>query len=152
MVKFALAALLATASLVGFSPAFAADWLTTYESKAPFADVLADLEDAIINRGYIVDYRGNVAEMLSRTAGDVGASKTLYKDAGFLQFCSATVSRSAMEADVANIGFCPYVLFAYEAETKPGTVTVGFRRLPDGDGRDGVNTLLDEIVREASGQ
>ncbi|EHK53930.1 hypothetical protein MAXJ12_27673 [Mesorhizobium alhagi CCNWXJ12-2] len=29
---------------------------------------------------------------------------------------------------------------------------VGFGRLPDGDGRDGIDALLDEIAREAAGQ
>jgi hypothetical protein len=34
-------------------------------------------------------------------------------------------------------------------EGKPGTVRVGFGRLSDGDGRDGIDALLDEIAREA---
>ena len=62
-----------------------------------------------------------------------------------------------MEADAANIAFCPYVLFVYELADKPGTVTVGFRRMPE-TGSDAtrqalaaVNALLDEIVREAAG-
>jgi hypothetical protein len=114
--------------------------------------VSADLQDAVVNRGYVVDYLGRVGEMLKRTAEDVGATKALYKDAEFVQFCSAVVSRAAMEADIGNIAFCPYVLFVYEAEATPGTVTVGFRRLPAGEGRDDVNALLDEIAREAAGQ
>jgi hypothetical protein len=44
------------------------------------------------------------------------------------------------------------VIFAYEAEEKPGIVTVGLRRLPDGSGRDEINAMLDEIAREAAGQ
>jgi hypothetical protein len=43
------------------------------------------------------------------------------------------------------------VIFAYEAEEKPGIVTVGLR-LPDGSGRDEINAMLDEIAREAAGQ
>jgi hypothetical protein len=151
MKKYAISAVLAFAGFAGGYPVLAADGLTSYETAAPFADVVADLEDAIVNRGYVIDYHGHIGDMLSRTAGDVGASKALYKGAEFVQFCSATLSRAAMEVDLANIGFCPYVLFAYEAETAPGTVIVGFRRLPDGKGRDAVNELLDEIVKEASG-
>ncbi|MCC2612064.1 DUF302 domain-containing protein [Neorhizobium sp. Rsf11] len=151
MIKIVMASLVALPAALGCTGATASDVLKIYESKAPFAEVLADLEDAIVNRGYVVDYHGHVAEMLARTAGDVGAGKVLYREAEFMQFCSATVSRKAMEADLANIGFCPYVLFAYEAEAAPGTVKVGFRRLPEGEARDDVNSLLDDLVREASG-
>jgi hypothetical protein len=69
-----------------------------------------------------------------------------------MQFCSAVASRQAMEADIGNIAFCPYVLFVYEAADDPGTVVVGFRRLPEGGGRDHINDLLDEIAREAAGE
>lgn len=125
--------------------------VTIVETEAEFADVIADLEDAVVNRGYVIDYRGFIGEMLKRTATDVGATKPLYRNAEFLQFCSAVVSREAMEADIGNIAYCPYVLFAYEVEASPGSVKVGFRRLPDGDGRNAVNTLLEDIVREAAG-
>ncbi len=133
-------------------PATAQEDVTTYEVEAPFENVAFDLSNAIVNRGYVVDYHGMVGEMLKRTAGDVGASKLLYKNAELFQFCSAVVSRSAMEVDIRNIAYCPYVLFAYETEEKPGSVTVGFRQLPEGGGRDQVNTSLDEIAREAAGQ
>jgi hypothetical protein len=69
--------------------------------------------------------------MLKRTAGDVEAGKALYKDAEFFTFCSAVVSRKVMEADIGDIAYCPYVVFAYEAE-KPGN---GRRRAPDAAGR-----------------
>lgn len=146
-----LAAALAVAASTS-SAAVAADDVTTHIVEAPFADVAADLEDAIVNRGYLVDYHGHIGEMLQRTAEDVGAAKPLYRNAEFLQFCSAVVSRKAMEADIGNIAYCPYILFAYEKEAEPGKVTVGFRRLPAGPGRDEVNTLLEEIAREASGE
>jgi uncharacterized protein (DUF302 family) len=141
----------ALAAVLGLSmPAIAEDLVTAREATAPFADVVADLEDAVVNRGYKIDYHGHIGEMLKRTAGDVGAAKPLYREAEFLQFCSAVVSRNAMEADIGNIAFCPYVLFAYEAEAEPGKVVVGFRRLPAGPGRDEVNALLEEIVGEAA--
>lgn len=131
------------------SPALAGDDVTTHVADAEFADVVIDLEDAIVNRGYKIDYRGYIGEMLKRTAEDVGGTKALYRNAEFFQFCSAVVSRKAMEADIGNIAYCPYVIFVYEAT--PGTITVGFRRLPDGNGRDDVNALLDEIAKEAAG-
>jgi len=149
MRAYALSAVLA--ATVGLSgPAAAEDLVTTRETAAAFADVIADLEDAVVNRGYKIDYHGHIGEMLKRTAGDVGAARPLYREAEFLQFCSAVVSRRAMEADIGNIAFCPYVLFAYETEAAPGTVMVGFRRLPAGPGRDEVNALLEEIVEDAA--
>lgn len=150
MRAFVLSAVMA----VGFcqlGPAVAEDLVTTRQIDMPFADVVADLEDAVVNRGYVIDYRGHIGEMLKRTAGDVGAAKPLYREAEFLQFCSAVVSRKAMELDIGNIAFCPYVLFAYETEAEPGKVVLGFRRLPAGPGRDEVNALLEEMVEDAAG-
>lgn len=132
-------------------PAAAEDLLTIRETKSSFEDVVADLKDAIVNRGFVVEYHGHVSDMLARTANDVGAGKALYRNAEFMQFCSATVSRNAMEADLENIGYCPYVLFAYEAEGALGTIRLGFRRLPEGEGRNEVNALLQDIVDEAAG-
>jgi uncharacterized protein (DUF302 family) len=150
--KQIFAAAFAGMLLIGAGATRADELVTTYETDAPFADVVADIQDAIVNRGYVVDYHGRIGEMLKRTASDVGAAKLLYKDAEFMQFCSAVVSRSVMEADIGNIAYCPYIVFAYEAEATPGKVVVGYRRLPKGDGRDQVNDLLDGIAREASGQ
>lgn len=146
------AILAASALLLGTQLARAQDDVTTFTTEAPFAEVIADLEDAVVNRGYVVDYHGHIGDMLARTAGDIAGAKPLYKAAEILQFCSATISRKAMEADIANIAYCPYVLFAYESVEDPGKVTLGFRRLPDGGGRDEVNTLLEEIAGEAAGQ
>ncbi len=139
------------AAAVAAAPAVAQEQVTTQTVEADFASVTADLGDAIVNRGYVVDYHGFIGDMLKRTAADVGGQKALYREAEFFQFCSAVVSRKAMEADIGNIAYCPYVVFAYEAEDAPGKVVVGFRRLPDGDGRDEVNALLEEITREATG-
>jgi len=154
-----IAALLFSFAHMAFSGAAQAgmDNVTAYSVEGDFADVRQDLADAVINRGFVIDYEAMIGDMLERTAADVGAKTTVYKDAQAVQFCSATVSRTAMEADAANIAYCPYVLFVYERADKPGTVTVGFRRMPD-TGSDAtrqalaaVNALLDEIVREAAG-
>ena len=142
--------LLAATVVACLAPASAQEATTTFSSDLPFEDVAAGLQDAVINRGYVVDYRGYIGEMLERTAADVGAEKVLYSDAEFVVFCSAVVSRRMMEADIGNIAFCPYVLFAYEAEDNPGEVVVGYRPLPPGEGRDEVNALLEEIAREAA--
>lgn len=143
---------LAAGLILAAPPAVAGDDVTTFTTDAPFADVITDLEGAIINRGYVVDYTGQIGEMLKRTADDVGATKVLYRNAEFKEFCSAVMSRAVMEADIGNIAYCPYIIFAYEAEATPGQVVVGFRRLPAGGGRDQVNTVLESITREAAGQ
>ena len=134
------------------APALAAgDDVFTKQSEEPFADITQAVNDAIVNRGYAVDYHGFIGEMLKRTAADVGATKELYKDAEFFTFCSAVVSRKVMEGDPGDIAYCPYVVFVYEPADMPGKVTVGFRKLPAGGARDEVNTLLTGIVEEAAG-
>lgn len=140
-------------------PATAAETITSYETDAPFDEVRQDLTDAIVNRGYVIDYEAFVGEMLARTGGDVGAEKTLFQDgnANVMQFCSAVLSRKAIEADIMNLSFCPYGVFVYENAETAGTVTVGFRRL-DEIGSDEskaaigeINAVLDEIAKEAAG-
>ena len=138
------------AALLLSVPAFAGDDVETRSSKSAFGDVAQAVEDAIVNRGYKIDYHGFIGDMLERTAGDVGATKKIYSDAEFFTFCSAVVSRKVMEADAGDIAYCPYVVFVYEAADMPGDVTLGFRRLPEGGARDEVNTLLSDIVKEAS--
>lgn len=129
-----------------------------YAVKDNFESIKQDVIDAITNRGLVVDYTAHVGAMLARTAKDVGASKTIYSDAQSVQFCSATLSRRTMEADPANIAFCPYVIFVYALPGSPGMTYVGYRPLPrvgskqSGAAIDAVNALLDGIIREAAGK
>lgn len=134
------------------------DDVEVVKAKAAFADVKQDLADAIVNRGYVIDYNAKIGEMLDRTRSDVGSSKKVYNNAETVQFCSAVLSRKMLEADPANIAFCPYVIFYYERADEPGTVRVGFREL-DEDGSSeskaaikAINDLLGEIIKEAAGQ
>lgn len=111
---------------VGRAGALAAELFT--KSKAgSFEDVKFDLTNVVIERGLVVDYTGNVAGMLDRTGADVGSTKKLYRHAEYLVFCSAKLSRQMMEADQSTMGFCPFVLFIYEREDKPGEIVVGTR-------------------------
>ena len=136
-----------------------AEEVTTYRSTAPFDEVRQGLADAIINRGYVIDYEAHVGKMLARTAGDVGASQTLFAKgrANVMQFCSAVLSRDMMQVDVMNIAYCPYVLFVFQARLDDPAVTIGFRRLPQRGSEKSkaalakVNKLLDDIAREAGG-
>jgi hypothetical protein len=140
-----------SAVMVMSTAVFAAgDDVETRTSDGSFEDVAVAAQNAIVNRGYTIDYHGFIGDMLKRTAADVGADKQLYSDAEFFTFCSAVVSRDVMEADIGDIAYCPYVVFVYEAADMPGDVTVGFRRLPEGGARDQVNALLSKIVEEAA--
>lgn len=127
----------------------------SYAKKAAYDDVKFELTNAIVNRGLNVDYTGAIGKMLERTGPDVGSSKPLYIQAEFLTFCSAKLSRAMMEAEPKNLGFCPYVVFIYEAAAKPGETVVGYRR-PSPTGSKAsrkalreIDALLDGIVREA---
>jgi hypothetical protein len=134
-------------------PAIAAEnpGFQIYQSDDDFVDVRENLIDAIINRGYVIDYNGTPGDMLKRTRKDVGG-KALYVDAQYLIFCSAVLSRATMEANIHNIGYCPYTLFVYEAVANPGTVYVSYRKptmIQSSAELDAVEALLDGIAREA---
>ena len=127
------------------------------KASEPFDEVRQNVEDAVIKRGLVIDYTARIGDMLDRTAKDVGAARKIYAKAQAVQFCSAVLSRRTMEADPANIGFCPYVVFVYALEGEPGAAYVGYRPLPSSGSAESqaalkaVNDLLDGIVREASG-
>ena len=142
--------------LLFLAGAAAAQDFKTYAKKASFDDVKFDLTNAITNKGLVVDSNGNVGGMLARTGKDVGSAKTVYKNAEYFVFCSAKLSREMMEANPANAGFCPFVIFAYESAAKPGEVVVGYRRFPAAGNAASkkalaaVDALLDGIVKEAT--
>ena len=146
------------ALLLAFAaPAQAADpaHLMLVNTKAKFEDVKDDVVNAVTKRGLVVDYTAHIGTMLDRTAKDVGATKQVYARAEAIQFCSATLSRKMMEADPANIAFCPYVIVIYSLAAEPGTVYVGYRRPPlvgaagSRAALKAVDSLLSSIVREA---
>ena len=132
--------------------------VTAYEVSAAFEDVRFDLENAIVNRGLVIDYVSHIGTMLDRTAADVGSDKKIFENAEAMLFCSADLSRKVMEADPANIAYCPYTVFVYETPGEPGQVTVGFRNLSETGSEASktaiaeVNKLLDGIAKEAAGE
>jgi len=132
----------------------AAEDVRSYTSKAGFDEVQFELTNAIIARGLTIDYTGNIGRMLERTGADVGSVKPLYTKAEFVMFCSAKLSRAMMEADLGNIGFCPFVIFIYEPAARPGETVVGYRRPMSGASTASpvlaeIDSLLDGIVKEA---
>ncbi len=91
-----------------------------------------NLRDAIVNRGLVVDYVGHLNAMLERTSEAAQSVtpkgvKSPYKNAEYMQFCSAKLTHELVSASARNIVNCPYVVFAYELATAPGTVHVGYR-------------------------
>ncbi len=131
--------------------------IKSYQFEATFDDALFDLKEALTNKGLVVDHEARVANMLNRTAKDVGATTTVYKHGMVVEFCSASLSRRAMEADPLNMAFCPYTMFVYETVAKPGTITIGYKVLDGASSPksktalDNVNKIMDSMVREAAG-
>jgi len=84
--------------------------LVNYRKTGEFEAAKEDLLLAIRDKGLVVDYTSHIGNMLERTGKDVGSATRVYLKAEAFQFCSAVVSRRTMEADPANIGYCPYVI------------------------------------------
>ena len=132
--------------------------VTYSKNGAKFQDVHEDLKLAIEERGLVIDYESFVNRMLERTGKDVGSARKLYADARAFVFCSAALSRKTMEADPANVSFCPYSIMVYASAADPGTVRVSYRRpwRPDGSAASKaalkeVEALLDGIARKTLG-
>ena len=132
--------------------------VVTYSKPAKFEDVRDDLKLAIEGKGLVIDYQSYINRMLERTGKDVGSTRKLYADAEAFVFCSAALSRKTMEADPANISFCPYSMTVYATAQQPGTVHVAYKRPWRADGSAAskaalkeVEALLDRIAREALG-
>lgn len=137
-------------TLIAFATPAAAEPAITTVVEDSFDNVAFALESAIVGRGLVIDHLSHVGEMLERTKEDVGSTVTVFTQADVFSFCSAAVSRQVMEADPANIQYCPYGIFLYETPDAPGTVTVGYRDYPEGE-MQAVEDMLAEIVAEALG-
>jgi len=123
------------------------DQIVSYQTTLSFDDVTFGLENAITDRGLLVDHTSHVGDMLERTREDVGSDVVLFEQAKVYSFCSARLSREVMEANPMNIAFCPYDIFVAQV---PGadSVAIGFRAFPEGE-MQVIQSLLDEIVLEA---
>ena len=156
MYKF-IRMVVATVLLAGFSQLVSAagDHMSIFVKQAAFEEVREAVETALTGRGYVINNVSHIGEMLDRTGKDLGSKKQVYLKAEALEFCSATVSRTMMEADPDNIVFCPYSIAIYVLPAKPGEVRIAFRKtqlvgspaskkaLAD------VNKLLADIIQEA---
>ncbi|MDA0186146.1 MAG: DUF302 domain-containing protein [Proteobacteria bacterium] len=120
----------------------------TYPFDGSFEDASFAIENAIIDRGLVIDYTSHVGDMLNRTRADVGSDVAIFDNAQIFLFCSAAVSRRVMEADPMNIMHCPYGIFVADMG---GEVMIGHRDYPDGPMQE-VEALLDAIILEATAQ
>lgn len=120
----------------------------TYTFDGSFEDASFAIENAIIDRGLVIDYTSHVGDMLNRTGADVGSDVAIFDNAQIFLFCSAAVSRRVMEADPMNIMHCPYGIFVADMG---GEVMIGHRDYPDGPMQE-VEALLDAIILEATAQ
>jgi hypothetical protein len=158
----ALITLLAVIAGGGVGPAGAIEKnrYNHYSKQGDFEEVLHDLQDAVINRGLVIDYIGHVNTMLNRTSEAAESvtktgNKSPYLNAKYIQFCSAKLTHEAVSANPYDLAICPYVVFIFEAHSEPGKIVVGYRRPIPGPSqmtRDAfakIDGLLEEIVKEA---
>ena len=115
-----------------------------------FADVKDDLVVAIEQRGLVINSTAHVGDMLERTGRDLGKTKRIYDQAEVVEFCSATASRTMMEADPRNLVYCPYTIAIYTLPGKPGMVYLAHRKFPRAAALEPAADLLDAIVADAS--
>jgi uncharacterized protein (DUF302 family) len=97
----------------------------------------------------VIDFTSHTGDMLERTRETIGSDVVLFEHADIFNFCSASLSRKVMEADIMNVVHCPYRIFVIQ---KGGSdnVVVGFKSMPEGAMKQ-VETFLDAIVKDALG-
>lgn len=97
-----------------------------------YEDVRDNVKDAIIGRGFVIDYVGQFNDMLERTAEATGSvteagRKSPYRKAEYMQFCPSKLTHEAVSASPFAIANCPIAIFVYELGYEPGKINVGYR-------------------------
>ena len=138
---------LATAVLL--ATPLAAQNMTSRTVEESLDDMEFALESAILDMGLTIDFVSHSGEMLERTREDVGSDVVLFSGATIYNFCSATVSRQVIEADINNIIYCPYSIFVYATPDNPDVSIIGHQLYP-GDTMKPANDLLDTIIENAT--
>jgi len=110
----------------------AEEMIKVYTKAGKFTDVDENLREAILKRGFVIDYVGELNKMLTRTASDTGTvtsggKLSPFKNAHFLQFCPSRLTHEAVNTNPVGIANCPIAIFIYELEHEPGKVHVGYR-------------------------
>ena len=143
--------LLAAGLTLAATVAGAGDSAVSYTVEQDYDDVIFGLENAITDKGLVIDAVSHVGDMLERTKADVGSDVTIFTRAEVYSFCSAALSRKVMEADPMNLQFCPYGIFVMQKPGDEGKTTIGYRTMPEGVMKE-IEAMLDEIVKEAIGE
>jgi uncharacterized protein (DUF302 family) len=125
-----------------------ADTVITHVTTDAYEDVTFAIESAIVSQGLVIDMISHTGDMLARTRGDIENATELFVSADIFVFCSASISRQVMEADINNFQYCPYGIHVYELPETAGHVNVSYteRSTPS---MAPVNALLGTIVAEA---
>lgn len=153
-VMFAMAFACLSWPVIAATPAPAPS-VTVQSIKGEFEDIRERVVLAIGNHGLVLNYTAHIGNMLQRTGKDIGRDRHIYGNAELLEFCSASASRSTMEANPHNIVYCPYAIAIYTLPAQPEKVYVSYRKpLPSGSAQSmkalrDVGRLLDSIAREA---
>ena len=118
----------------------------SYTSKQDFESIKSAVNEAIIEKGLVINNTSHIGEMLERTGKDIGGAKPIFLKAESYEFCSATVSRLTMEADPHNIVFCPYIISVYVLPKEPHKTYLSFRK-PDVGGNKASKAALKEVEK-----
>lgn len=119
----------------------------TYSTNQDFDSVKSAVNEAIIEKGLVINNTSHIGAMLARTGSAVGAdSKQIFLKAEAYEFCSASVSRLTMEADPHNIVFCPYIISVYVLPNEPNKTYLSFRK-PDLVGSKASKASLMEVEK-----
>lgn len=148
-----MARLLVLLASMLFTAAAQADagYMVIKSTQGKFEDVREDLVMAIEARGIKINHSNYIADMLARTGQDLGAAKVVYLKGEQLEFCKSDLSRAQMEADPANMVFCPYIISVYTTPAAPDKVYVGYRKPLAPGGKPATQKALraiDQLLRE----
>lgn len=127
--------------------------MIVYQTEGDYAAVRDNLEFAILGQGLIVSGTLHVADMLERTAADLGFPEPAYGAAESLEFCSALLSQRMIQVHPANLAICPFTVSVYTLQAEPGKVFVAYRRPvlagAGGEVEREILEVLDTIARQA---
>lgn len=139
---------LLTTTILLLAAPLAAQNITSVTVPETVEDMEFAVESAILDMGLAIDFVSYTGDMLSRTMADVGSDVEIFSGATLYNFCSATVSRQVLEADPANVAYCPYTIFVYSLPESPNETIIGHQTYP-GESMQPANDLLDEIIANA---
>lgn len=113
--------LLALLAFMAGTAIAAENYTVIFKAKGSYEEVRDFIRMGIESEGLVINNVGHIADMLERTGKDLGATKKVYEYGEQFEFCSATLSRTMMEADPHAIVLCPFIISVYQM---PGDKTV----------------------------